>query len=186
MSDHAAYRDLIRRIAAATSLHLVDYFRRYHFALIAPLALKLADPIDGRPVDLTHDNWPRLGEPQAAEIMRRLYRPGPLQAQKYDRGVGNYAYWHCEVYPQAPDNEALHRTLFYMCYLNDVDVGGETDFFSQGRSIAPRIGRMVVAPAYFTHTHRGRTPLSHDKYIVTSWVLLRRAEALFAPPPAGA
>jgi hypothetical protein len=114
--------------------------------------------------------------------MQSLYRLGALQAQKYDKGVGNYAYWHCEVFPQAPHNEALHRTLLYMYYLNDVAEGGETDFFYQQRSIQPRAGRMVIAPAYFTHTHRGRVPVSNDKYILTSWVLLQRAETLYGTP----
>lgn len=182
MSDHPQYRELIHRISAATSRHLVDYFRRHHFALIAPLALTVRNPANGQPTPLTDDNWPQLGEPKAAEFMQTLYRLGALQAQKYDKGVGNYAYWHCEVYPQAPHNEALHRTLLYMYYLNDVAEGGETDFFYQQRSIQPKAGRMVIAPAYFTHTHRGRVPVSNDKYILTSWVLLQRAETLYGPP----
>lgn len=183
MSDHAEYRDLIHRVSAATSRHLIDYFRRYHFALIAPLALTVRHPVTGQPVPLTNDNWPQFGQAQAADYMQTLYRLGPLQAQKYDAGVGNYAYWHCEVYPQAPHNEPLHRTLLYMYYLNDVDEGGQTDFHYQNRSIQPKAGRMVIAPAYFTHTHRGRVPVSGDKYILTSWVLFQRAETLYGPTP---
>lgn len=183
MSDHAEYRDLIHRVSAVTSRHLIDYFRRYHFALIAPLALTVRHPVTGQPVPLTDDNWPQFGQAQAADYMQTLYRLGPLQAQKYDAGVGNYAYWHCEVYPQAPHNEPLHRTLLYMYYLNDVDEGGQTDFHYQNRSIQPKAGRMVIAPAYFTHTHRGRVPVSGDKYILTSWVLFQRAETLYGPAP---
>lgn len=182
MSDHPQYRDLIGRISAATSRHLVDYFRRYHFALIAPLALTVRHPTTGQPTALTDENWPQLGAPQAAEFMQTLYRLGALQAQKYDRGLGNYNYWHCEVFPQGPHNEPLHRTLLYMYYLNDVADGGETDFHYQQRSIRPKAGRMVIAPAYFTHTHRGRVPVSGDKYILTSWVLLQRAETLYGAP----
>ena len=47
------------------------------------------------------------------------------------------------------------------------------------RSIQPQAGRMVIAPAYFTHTHRGCVPVSGDKYILTSWILLNRAEQLY-------
>lgn len=73
----------------------------------------------------------------------------------------------------------MHRTLLWMVYLNDVTEGGETDFYYQRRSVQPRAGRMVIAPAYFTHTHRGRVPVSGDKYIVTSWVLMARPEQLY-------
>jgi hypothetical protein len=38
---------------------------------------------------------------------------------------------------------------------------------------------MVIAPAGFTHTHKGHVPRSGDKYIVASWVLFQRAEWLF-------
>ena len=181
LSDHADYRALIHRISAATGARLLDYFKKHHFALIAPVALTVRDPSSGQAVPLTHDNWERLGQAQAADYMQTLYRLGPIQAQKDDRGLGNYNYWHCEVYPQAPHNEPLHRALLYMYYLNDVEDGGETDFYYQNRSIRPKAGRMVIAPAYFTHTHRGRTPVSGDKYILTSWVLMQRAEVLYAP-----
>jgi hypothetical protein len=66
-----------------------------------------------------------------------------------------------------------------MFYLNDVDEGGTTDFVYQNRQIRPKVGRMVIAPAYFTHTHRGSMPISSDKYILTSWVLFNRAEKIY-------
>jgi hypothetical protein len=179
LSRHAEYAPLLQRVSAITATHLADYFRRYHFALIAPLALQVMDPASGRPAALTHDNFERLGAGQVPELMQALYRIGPMQAQKYEAGRGNYNYWHCEVFPKAPNNEPLHRTLLFMFYLNDVAEGGQTEFFYQQRAIQPRQGRMVIAPAYFTHTHRGRTPVSGDKYILTSWVLLQRAEQLY-------
>ncbi|MCA1767902.1 MAG: 2OG-Fe(II) oxygenase, partial [Idiomarina sp.] len=81
--------------------------------------------------------------------------------------------------PQKGSTEPLHRALLFMFYLNDVDEGGETDFYYQERSLRPKAGQMVIAPAYFTHTHRGRMPVSNDKYILTSWILHSRAEQLF-------
>ena len=39
---------------------------------------------------------------------------------------------------------------------------------------------MVIAPAGFTHSHRGNRPVSGDKYIVTSWLMFNRAEKLYA------
>ena len=37
----------------------------------------------------------------------------------------------------------------------------------------------LIAPAAFTHTHRGNRPLGGDKYIATSWILFQRAEQIF-------
>ncbi len=70
-----------------------------------------------------------------------------------------------------------------MFYLNDVAEGGHTEFFYQQRAIQPKTGRMVIAPAYFTHTDRGCVPISGDKYILTSWILLNRAEQLYGQRP---
>ena len=66
-----------------------------------------------------------------------------------------------------------------MFYLNDVNEGGSTDFHYQNKSIQPKAGSMVIAPAYFTHTHRGAVPISNDKYILTSWVLFNQAEKIY-------
>ncbi len=183
LNQRPEFKDDLGQILKVTTRYAEQYFRKYHFALIAPMALTLADPESGQPVPVTHDNYAKVAAPQAADLMRALYRLGGVQAQKYDRGSGNYNYWHCEVFPEAPANEALHRTLLFMFYLNDVAEGGQTEFFYQQRAIQPKTGRMVIAPAYFTHTHRGCTPISGDKYILTSWILLNRAEQLYGARP---
>lgn len=182
LSEHSQYQGLLAQVIAATVPHAVAYFRKYHFALIAPISLTVRDPASGQPVPLTHENFAELGSDKVEQYMKALYRLGPIQAQKYEAGSGNYNYWHCEVYPQAPHNEPLHRSLLFMFYLNDVEEGGQTEFYYQEKSIQPRAGRMVIAPAYFTHTHRGAVPVSNDKYILTSWILLNRAETLYATP----
>jgi hypothetical protein len=179
LNDHAQYRDLLQQVVAVTAQYAAEYFKKYHFALIAPVALTVQHPLTGEPVALTHENYAEFGAHQAEHFMKVLYRLGPIQAQKYQAGIGNYNYWHCEVFPQAPRNEPLHRTLLFMYYLNDVADGGETEFYYQNKAIRPKAGRMVIAPAYFTHTHRGCVPKSNDKYILTSWILLNRAEQLY-------
>ena len=181
LNDHAQYRDLLQQVIAVTTQYAAEYFKKYHFALIAPVALTVQHPITGQPVALTHENYAEIGADKAEDFMKVLYRLGPIQAQKYQAGIGNYNYWHCEVFPQAPLNEPLHRTLLFMFYLNDVAEGGETEFYYQNKAIRPKAGRMVIAPAYFTHTHRGCVPKSNDKYILTSWILLNRAEQLYGP-----
>jgi hypothetical protein len=182
LNDHAQYRDLLQQVIAVTTQYAAEYFKKYHFALIAPVALTVQHPTTGQPVALTHENYAEIGADKAEDFMKVLYRLGPIQAQKYQAGIGNYNYWHCEVFPQAPLNEPLHRTLLFMFYLNDVAEGGETEFYYQNKAIRPTAGRMVIAPAYFTHTHRGCVPKSNDKYILTSWILLNRAEQLYGPP----
>lgn len=179
LNDHPEYQEVLQQISEKTGEYLQQYFEKYHFALIAPLALRLPHPETGEPTALTHENYDFLAAGKTGDLMRCLYRLGYIQAQKYPQGSGNYNYWHCEVFPMAPHNEQLHRTLLFMFYLNDVEEGGETEFFYQNRAIKPKAGRMVIAPAYFTHTHRGCVPRSGDKYILTSWVLMQRAEQLY-------
>jgi hypothetical protein len=176
-AEYAADLDFIR---TTTAHYAAQYFAKYRFALIAPVALQVRHPSTGEAVNLTHENFAEVAAGKEATYMQLLYRLGAIQAQKYPQGMGNYNYWHCEVYPQKDSVEALHRSLLFMFYLNDVTEGGSTDFYYQQRSIQPQQGRMVIAPAYFTHTHRGTVPISHDKYILTSWVLLNSGKQLFA------
>jgi hypothetical protein len=179
LNQHPEYHPLLQEIIQATERCAVEYFKKYRFALIAPVALQVRHPQTGEAVALTHENFDEVAVGNEAAYMRLLYRLGPIQAQKYLRGQGNYNYWHCEVFPQQQGYEALHRTLLFMFYLNDVAEGGTTDFYYQQRSIQPKQGRMVIAPGYFTHTHRGCTPVSNDKYILTSWILSNPGAQLF-------
>ena len=84
------------------------------------------------------------------------------------------------IHPKNTDCENLHRVLFFILYLNTVERGGETEFFYQKKCVYPKAGSVVIAPGGFTHTHRGNMPLSHDKYILTSWILFKRAEELYS------
>ena len=182
VSDHPEFGAQVGYLELVLTEFLIRYFTRYHFALIAPIGLTVRHPVSGEAVALHDRNFSEIGEPQLALLMKSLYRIGPVQIQKYDAGSGNYNYWHCEVFPEPRGTDALHRTLFWLAYLNDVESGGHTEFHYQNRAIKPRTGRLVVAPAYFTHTHRGRTPLSGDKYIATGWVMIRSAEQLYQQP----
>ncbi|WP_258240968.1 2OG-Fe(II) oxygenase [Pseudidiomarina homiensis] len=179
LNQHADYQEQLSVIQQATFDYAVEYFKKYRFALIAPLALQVRHPKTGEAVSLTHENFDEVAAGNEAAYMQLLYRLGPIQAQRYAQGKGNYNYWHCEVFPEKNSVEALHRTLLFMFYLNDVEEGGSTDFYYQQRSIQPRQGRMVIAPGYFTHTHRGSTPISGDKYILTSWILMNPGAQIF-------
>ncbi|NRB22559.1 2OG-Fe(II) oxygenase [Shewanella sp.] len=161
-----------------TLKYSTEYFNQYSMALMGGVSVQVADE-KGQSVTLTPDNYQNLGEPRSAALVKYLYRSGTINVQKYQQGIGGYPHWHSEQFPQAGHNEALHRVVLYMFYLNDVEEGGETEFFYQNRKLKPKKGTMVIAPAGFTHSHRGNKPVSNDKYIATSWVMFNRAEQLY-------
>ncbi|UAA39055.1 2OG-Fe(II) oxygenase [Paraneptunicella aestuarii] len=180
---HPEFQAEAQEVLAKTTQYVIEYFREFYFALIGPLGLTLPDPKTGKPVKVTQDNFAEICEPQLPMLVQSLFRLGDVTLQKYKQGRGGYPYWHSEVYPQLPHNDALHRIMLFMFYLNDVEEGGETEFYYQDVKLKPKQGTMVIAPAYFTHTHRGNIPKSGDKYILTSWVLFHPAETLYRAPP---
>ena len=164
-------------------LDLTQYVRKYPFLVAGAIALQLRDQQTGENFHLTYEQMDRVPDQQLNGILMLLYRSGVVNMQKYERGRGGYHHWHSEIFPKDPRCETLHRVLLYMYYLNDVAEGGETEFYFQDRKLAPRRGRLVIAPAGFTHTHKGHVPRSEDKYIVTSWVMFNRAETIYRVNP---
>jgi hypothetical protein len=81
-----------------------------------------------------------------------------------------YHVWHIE-HGLGFDNEP--RAFVFSIYLNDVEDGGETEFLHFSKRVKPKTGRIVIWPAAFPYVHRGNSPLSGEKYIVTSWMMLR-------------
>jgi hypothetical protein len=183
LDAHPELSALKDELLAVTLKHSVDYFNRYSLALMGAVSVAVSDE-QGQSVTLTPDNFKALGEPRTEAIVKYLLRSGTVNVQHYEQGKGGYPHWHSEQFPQNGHNEALHRVVLYMFYLNDVEEGGETEFFYQGRKLKPKKGTMVIAPAGFTHSHRGNTPISNDKYIATSWVMFNRAEQLYRDPEA--
>ena len=56
-----------------------------------------------------------------------------------------------------------------MTYLNTVKKKGETEFYYQKLKIKPETGLTIIWPSDWTHTHRGITSNTEEKYIVTGW-----------------
>jgi hypothetical protein len=179
ISGRPEWRDAEASLNAAMFTTLLAYVRRYPHTLIAPLMLEVPDA-DGRRHRLTPERLRAMDDASLAPIVRTVLRPGAINLQRYHRGRGGYPYWHCEVYPRDPHAETLHRHLLWTAYLNDGFEQGETEFLYQQRKIAPRTGSLLIAPAGFTHTHRGNRPQGGDKVIATSWILFQRAEVLYA------
>lgn len=90
-----------------------------------------------------------------------------IKAQKTPPG-GGYHLWHCEN----ADLYHAARELVWMIYLNDMPDGeAETEFIYQKRRIKPKAGTVVIWPGSFTHTHKGNTVFTKDKYILTGWYI---------------
>ncbi len=86
--------------------------------------------------------------------------------QYYKPGMG-FHLWHCER--SDTTEPAVSRNLVWMTYLNDINDGGETQFFHQKLKIKPEKGLTLIWPSDWTHTHRGLIS-SEDKYIITGWL----------------
>jgi hypothetical protein len=88
------------------------------------------------------------------------------QIQKYNKGTGHYNAYHYETdsYGTTP------RLFVFILYLNDVAEGGETELLYEKSFTKPKKGRVLVHPAGYPFVHRGLTPISDDKYIVTTWL----------------
>tara|TARA_B100000902_G_C26982611_1_gene751020 strand:+ start:123 stop:716 length:594 start_codon:yes stop_codon:yes gene_type:complete len=93
----------------------------------------------------------------------RFYDSIKIQKTKPTEG---YHVWHCEHAGRISSS----RLLLVMCYLNDVEEGGETEFLYQSKRIESKQGRIVICPSGFTHTHRGNPPLKGNKYMINGWI----------------
>lgn len=170
------WRELNGKVMRITTSYMLKYLMSYPYLLTGAIGSGRVDPETGESTYFTAED---LDESTSAQLMMKLYRPGEIVAQEYAAGVGGYHHWHSEIYPRDQQCETLHRVLLFMFYVNTVDEGGETEFLYQQKKISPKTGRMVIAPAGFTHTHKGHVPVSNDKLILTSWVLFNRAERIY-------
>lgn len=178
ISEYQEWTQITQHLLNITASRLTDYVRQYPFLVCGALAPTIQTD-KGEVLELSPETLDRISDEQLSAILLRLYRPGHLNLQRYKKSSGGYHHWHSEIYPRDSECESLHRVLLFMFFLNTVQEGGETQFYFQETSIAPKVGRMVIAPAGFTHTHKGAVPESNDKYIVTSWILFQRAEHIY-------
>lgn len=173
------WADVEATLNQAVFAGLLAYVRRYPQVLIAPLMLQVPDAA-GAPRRLQAGDVTAMDEATLAPLLQACLRPGAINLQWYAADEGGYPYWHCELYPRDAQAETLHRHLLWTLYLNDDFDAGETEFLFQQRKVVPQAGRLLLAPAAFTHTHRGNRPRGGDKFIATSWILFQRAEQLYA------
>jgi hypothetical protein len=91
-----------------------------------------------------------------------------FMVQRYTKQKGRYIYhndfrsdWELKKY----------RVITFLWYLNTVEEGGETEFWGT-HTIKPETGKLLLFPASWTFPHRGKMPISDDKYIITGWLYL--------------
>jgi hypothetical protein len=88
---------------------------------------------------------------------------------KYEKNNG-FEKWHADSLTR--DTVLMlkqYRLLGFIWYLNDVDVGGETEFLYKGK-IKPTTGKLLLFPSTWNYIHRGNIPISCDKYIIVGWI----------------
>jgi hypothetical protein len=87
--------------------------------------------------------------------------------QRYDNDQENpgFYHWHSDF----DANVDGYRILTFMWYLNDVEIGGETEFMNDFK-IKPEKGKIVIFPSSFYYLHRALPPVSDKKWICTGWL----------------
>jgi hypothetical protein len=88
--------------------------------------------------------------------------------QMYPQNEG-YFRWHADSVGQ----NARDRVAALVLYLNDVDKGGDTEFFHQGVRVAPKAGYLAMFPTGWDFMHCGHVPESGHKYIIQAFVKLK-------------
>lgn len=66
--------------------------------------------------------------------------------------------------------QTFDRVLAFILYLNNVEVGGETEFIHTGKKIKPAKGKVLIFPCNYLFPHRGNIPISDDKYIASAFL----------------
>ena len=178
INNRADWADVQQSLNVAVYSCLLQYIRRYPYTLIAPMMLQTKQA-DGRLKRLNADDVAAMDNQALGKLAMTCLRPGNINLQWYKSNEGGYPYWHCELFPRDASHESLHRHLLWTIYLNDGFDQGETEFLYQDRKVKPATGSLLIAPAAFTHTHRGNRPSNGDKFIATSWILFQRAEVLY-------
>lgn len=178
ISEHSEWRDVEAELNAVAVRGVVRYAQRFPYLLLGPLSPMVSS---GDPGGELRKAEVRDLDDEAVRLRCAVgaFRPGQINIQRYIADQGGYPAWHCECMPRLDGGESLHRLLLWTIYLNDRFDAGETEFLYQWRKIKPRTGSLLIAPAAFTHTHRGNRPRGGDKYIATSWILFRRAEDIY-------
>ena len=90
-----------------------------------------------------------------------------FRLKRYNGGSDDRYDEHVDV--ESPDS--ARRFLSFLFYLNDDFTGGETEF-TQGGTVAPSRGSVLVFPPYWMYPHAGRRVITGTKYIMSTYMHL--------------
>jgi hypothetical protein len=128
----------------------------------------------GRPEFAEEDSvlFQSLSESMPAYVSQLLYCPWNCYLKDTGFNIqrtepGEFFNWHADF--RINPEEKSFRVLTYIWYLNDIHDGGQTEFIN-GLSVQPKTGRLLFFPAEVSVVHRGVSPVSETKYIVTGWL----------------
>lgn len=87
-----------------------------------------------------------------------------MRMKRYRAGTEDQFRPHTDAW----DSRTMRRFLVFFWYLNDVDQGGETEFYGLDREvkIKPEAGTLIMFPATWQYLHAGLPTLNSDKYIL--------------------
>jgi Rps23 Pro-64 3,4-dihydroxylase Tpa1-like proline 4-hydroxylase len=107
------------------------------------------------------DTIEALGKQYADENNMGSVQMENVQILHYTKGEGYFA-------RHTDGGRSMNRALSCVCYLNDVEEGGETVFYSDiTEIIKPIAGKIVFFPA--DHFHEAKVPISNDKHVAVTW-----------------
>ena len=99
-----------------------------------------------------------------ARVFPSSYAFEQFRIKRYNTGGEDRFDTHVDV----ADYSSARRFLSFMFYLNDVSEGGETIF--RDKKITPKKGSLLVFPPLWMYPHRGNTPISNPKYIMSTYL----------------
>ncbi|HKX56240.1 MAG TPA: 2OG-Fe(II) oxygenase [Xanthomonadales bacterium] len=90
----------------------------------------------------------------------------PLIVKRYDPGGSDRFQPHYDAI-----GPVAGRYLVFLWYLNDVKLGGETEFVDLAIKSPAAIGKLLMFPPYWMYRHAGLPPVSNAKYILSTYTL---------------
>ena len=105
---------------------------------------------------------------QFPQLGKNRFLINDFKIKKIPAGCG-FHNWHFE------DNNIQNTNRYFVVqiYLNEEFEGGETEFLYFNIRLKPKLGRLIIFPAAFTHTHRGNPPIGGTKYLASTWGLMQ-------------
>jgi predicted 2-oxoglutarate/Fe(II)-dependent dioxygenase YbiX len=101
---------------------------------------------------------------QLKQVVMAPIQVNQIDFLKYEQGEGFYGS-HIDCGMKGLE----HRILSFVLYLNDVKVGGETEFVLQDVMVKPEAGKLVIFPSNFCFVHQSNRTVSNVKYIIASF-----------------